>query len=142
MAKQIEKVDALKQLEKAKSIREQAEKQAKEIESGILQELKDQRKNLLEQVKQLDSDIERISGKTIAVVAVTGKKNKKPEPVILEILKDSPKLSCAGIQSHSKMKALYDGGQVSPQANKLAKMVEEKKLKKEGEGKTAVYSLA
>jgi hypothetical protein len=40
------------------------------------------------------------------------------------------------------MKALYDGGQVSPQANKLAKMVEEKKLKKEGEGKTAVYSLA
>jgi hypothetical protein len=140
MPKQIDNAEIAKKLEKAQAIRDDAEKRAKEIESSILDELKDQRKSLLEQVENIDREIERISGKPVA--ASGGGTRKKTEPVILEILKESPKISCAAIQSHPKMIALYGGGKVAPQAIKLTKMVEEKKLVKHGERKKAVYSLA
>ena len=142
MTKQIDNAEISKKLEKAKAIREDADKRAKEIESGILLELKEQKKSFLEQIESIDSEIERISGKPVVTSGATGGKNKKTEPVILEILKEFPKISCAAIQSHPKMIALYNGGKVSPQAIKLAKMVEEKKLEKTGERKKAVYSLA
>lgn len=142
MTKTIEKSDVLKRIEKAKSIREQAEKQASEIEAGILKDLKDERKSLLEQVKEIDGEIERISGKPVSANGATGGKRKQTEPIILEILKETPKITCAAIQAHPKMIALYEGGKVSPQAAKLKSLVKEKKLVKTGERKKAVYSLA
>ena len=140
MAKVIEKSDVQKKLEKAKSIREEAEKQASEIESGILKELKDERKELLAQVEQIDSEIERISGKPSG----EGKSRIDTEAVILEIVKEHGKVTCAAIETHPKMIELYAAQkrEVSPQAAKLKKLMEENKLKKHGERKKAVYSLA
>jgi hypothetical protein len=139
MPKQIDNAEIFKKLEKAIAIREDADKRAKEIEFGILQELKDHRKNLLEQIESIDSEIERISGKPVS----TGKRTRiDTEPTILEIVKESGKVSCVAIGTHPKMVALYSPREVSPQAIKLAKMVEEKKLVKTGERKKAVYSLA
>lgn len=139
MPKQIDNTEIAKKLDKAKAIREDAEKRAKEIESGILQELKDQRKNFMEQVEQIDSEIERISGKPVP----TGKRTRiDTEPTILEIVKETGKASCVAIESHPKMVALYSPREVSPQAIKLKSLVEEKKLAKHGERKKAVYSLA
>jgi len=140
MAKTIEKSDVLKKLEKAKSIREEAEKQASEIESEILKELKSEKKNLLAQLAQIDSEIERISGKPVN----EGKSRLNTEPVILEIVKEHGKVTCATIETHPKMIAFYgeQKREVSPQAIKLKSLVKEKKLVKTGERKKAVYSLA
>jgi hypothetical protein len=141
MAKTIEKLDVFTRLEKAKSIREAAEKQAKEIESGILNELKDQRQSLMEQVKMIEGEIERISGKPVP----TGETRKRidTEPIILEIVREHGKVSCAAIETHPKMIARYAefGREVSPQAAKLKSLIKENKLKKTGERKQAVYSL-
>jgi hypothetical protein len=131
----------LKKLEKAKSIREEAEKQASEIESGILKELKAERKKLLAQVAQIDGEIERISGKPVATGE--GKKRIDTEQTILEIVKELGKASCLTIESHPKMIALYaeNKREVSPQAAKLKSLVKAKQLVKHGERKKAVYSL-
>jgi ATP-dependent 26S proteasome regulatory subunit len=140
MPKQIDNAEIAKKLEKAQSIREDAEKRAKEIESGILDELKEQKKSLLEQVEQLDSKIEKISGKPVA----TGEKRKRidSEPTILAIVKERGQVSCVAIETDPKMIALYSPREVSAQAIKLKSLLEEKKLKKTGERKKAVYSLA
>lgn len=140
MAKQNEKSEVQIKLEKAQSIRDEAEKKAKEIEAGILKELKQERKDLLEQVAQLDSEIERISGKPSG----EGKSRIDAEQVILAIVKEHGKVSCAAIETHPKLIALYgeQNRKVSPQAAKLKSLVKEKKLVKSGERKKAVYSLA
>lgn len=140
MSKEIEKSDVLAKLAKAQAIRDKAEEQAKEIESEILDELKEEKKQLLAQVAKLDAEIERISGKP----ASQGKTRIKTESVILEIVKEQGKISCAAIESHPKLVALYteQKREVSSQAGKLNSLVKEKKLAKHGERKKAVYSLA
>jgi len=142
MTKPNDKSDVQRKLEKAQSIRDEAERQAKEIESSILKELKQERKDLLEQVAQLDSEIERISGKPVA--SSEGKSRIDTEAVILAIVKEHGKVSCAAIETHPKLVALYaeQNRKVSPQAAKLKSLVKEKKLVKNGERKKAVYSLA
>ena len=62
MTKPIINQSVLAKIEKAKAIRKKADKEASQIESGALKDLKKEKKDLLEQVKQIDAEIERISG--------------------------------------------------------------------------------
>ena len=141
MTKPIINQSVLAKIEKAKAIRKKADKEASQIESGALKDLKKEKKDLLEQVKQIDAEIERISGKPVA--NRQGGKRIDTEKTILEIVKELGKASCLAIETHPKMIARYKefNREVAAQAVKLKTLVKEKKLVKTGERKKAVYSL-
>ena len=65
--------DALKKLEAAKKIRDDAEKKAKEIEKGVVDDLKRERKELASKMAEIDKELERITGKASSATSSTGK---------------------------------------------------------------------
>jgi hypothetical protein len=65
--------DALKKLEAAKKIRDDAEKKAKEIEKGVIDELKQERRDYAAKIAEIDKELERITGKAVSGASGTGK---------------------------------------------------------------------
>jgi len=137
-----EKLDVFQKLEQAKKIRADAELRAKEIELDILTELKNEKKELLAKVTLIDKEIERVTGRPAGAGSSGGGKRIDSEATILEILKAHDSISCAAIEQHPKMVALYAPREVPAQAIKLKSLVEQKKIGKKGELKKSVYSLA
>ena len=144
MAKTPEKNNVSDILESAQKIRDDAEKKAKDIEKTALKDLRKKRNALAKELKSVESDIERITGKKSESAGAGGKvKGEELEKTILEVI-GNRKISHKDLIASEKMIALYNKfgkTKVSSQQVKLDTLINEKKLDSTGKRKGRVYFL-
>ncbi len=141
MAKTTEKNNVTDILESAQKIRDDADKRAKEIEKGALTDLRKKRKSLAAELKSIDADIERITGKKSTSTGAGKVAGEELEKTILDVI-GNRKISHKSLITSEKMIELYKKfgkDKVSSQQIKLDTLIKEKKLDSTGKRKDRVY---
>lgn len=140
-----EKESIIERLDAAEKLRVEANQRAKEIEHGLLKELKEERNRLKHKLAEVEKHIAKITGKPLDETPSAGKEvNKRIDATdtILEVIRKAGSITASGIMSSKALVELYAPRPVAPQAIKLASMVKAKQIKKVGKFKKATYTLA
>ena len=126
-----DKNDVYVRLEQAEKLRKDADQRAKEIEAGILKDLKLERSDLLAKLESVNKSIERISGKATAP-KVSNDSGLTVKEAILQVLADGKAANVKHIVT--KVNEIRPGTVVTAVSQGIMQLKKLKQIKQESRG--------